>query len=243
MPHKRKLGRLSLLRPRVRDTSEQNPTAKRFRRNWRRAAPSRNGAAQRNEQEREAGKREQTPVELIGRWTKRGERHARAVVRHGRGLRRSGLRDHLRLRFDGGLRLHDGLRLRGRRLHRLRADDRRCAMDDRSGCDRRRRAVHRCGLRPGHRRRLGSDGVRRWIRGRSRRPCRHGENDAQHRESSHRSPPAPQQRPSSLSCHIPPISRPFLEATAVLGVCQRGFTPRRPAGSRSAGRRLLSFRA
>ena len=118
------------------------------------------------------------------------------------------------------------------------------ALDDRSGRDRRdRRAAHRCGLRPGHRRRLGSDGVRRRIRGRRRRPCRHGENDAQHRESSHRSPPAPQQRPSSLSCHIPPISGPFLEATAVLGACQRGFTPRRPVRSRSAGRRLLSFRA
>ncbi len=89
-------------------------------------------------------------------------------------------------------------------------------------CDRRRRAAHRCGLRPGHRRRLGSDGVRRRIRRRRRRPGGHGEDDAQHGKTSHRSAPAPQQRPSSLSCHIPPISGPFLEATAVFGVCQRG---------------------
>jgi len=131
------------------------------------------------------------------------------------------------------------LRLCRRLLHRLRACDRRGTVNERGRTRRRDRcAAYGSRLRHGHRRRLGSDGVRRWIRGRSRCPRRYRENHAQHRESSHRSPPAPQQRPSSLSCHIPPSPGLFSKLLRFLGCVNEAL---RPAGRPGAGLRGAAF--
>ncbi len=89
--------------------------------------PEKDPAAQRDEEKREPGEGEKTPVELVGR--RRARRAARARGRAAvRGFGGNGLRLHDRLRCHAGLGFATGFGFAAGRLHRLGAHDRRGAV-------------------------------------------------------------------------------------------------------------------
>ena len=167
--------------------------------------PSRRSSAH---EEKQPAEGEQAPVKLVDR--RRALQAARGARSCGCAAtaRRGGSHDRLRLR--DGLRLRDRLRLRRRLLRRLGARDRRGAAHDR-----RRRGASTGALRTGAGcvRVTGGGSGATASGGRSGAGvaacARHGEDDAQQRETSCRSAPTSQQRPSPPSCHFPPISGPF----------------------------------
>ena len=102
----------------------------------RRARPAQRtiAAAQRRHEEKRARRRREVPGRARRPLTSAASGTRRAVVRPARGLRRRRVAS-TAFGFATRLRLHDGLRLRRRRLHRLRARRPARAVDDRRGRD------------------------------------------------------------------------------------------------------------
>ena len=197
------------------------------------------GAAERDEQKRRTREQQQAAVRAGLEGDEHAERNAAAVVRQRPdGCGRLSLLHHRLRSRRPRLRRRLGRRRRRRRGATTAALGGRPVSASRRERDAPERAVSSSPAAP-----RGDDTCTgRRIRCRCGRESGDRDQEAQQSETSRRSALAPQQRPSSPSCHIPPMCGPFLEATAVSEACQRGASPRRPVGSRPAGRCLLSTR-
>ena len=204
------------------------------------ASPASTCAAERDEQQRDPGDREQAPVELVGRTSATSGTRARSC---GTAATASATGRSTGFVFATGFGFADrpsasppASAPAGRaRQARTAARPARASPIDRG-------AAHRRGLRPGRRRRLGSDG----FRGGSGAGVAACAGTARTTHSSARPPAGVPRRRSNdhlprraISPRSPGL---FHEATAVFETCQRGASPRRPVRCRPAGRRLLSTR-